>query len=587
MSYLIKQQVQAVANSILSGFNRHFSLFRSISAKAKYLFENQKWAEIQKITTDRIRMYDDRVAETVTKLKENFSANVLNDTIWKEVKLAYSLLLINHKQPELAETFFNSVSNKILDKDYYHNELIYLKPTISTEYIQSDVGTFNSFYPAHGGLHQVIKDILLHFDWKNAFADIKQDIQNILETGNAYLRDKWASNELNLHVEVLHSPFYRNKCAYVIGQIINGNDKYPFCLAVVHNAKKELVVDTALFSPKVISALFSFSRAYFLVELDVPSGYVSFLKQLLPMRDKADFYAMLGLHKQSKNIFFREFTAHLHTSSDSFILAPGIKGMVMVVFTLPSFPYVFKVIRDQFGPNKNFGPDYVRKKYELVKKHDRVGRLADTLEYSNVAIPLARCDEILLKELKELAPSSFEIRADILLIKHVYIERRLKPLNLIMKTASFEERKQLIIEYGNTIKDLAKANIFPGDMLYKNFGITRYEKLIFYDYDEIEYMTECNFRSIPTPPNPEYELSNEAWYPVEPRDVFPEEFANFLLNDPEIRQVFLEYHQDLLTPEFWQKKKDNILAGIVEDFFPYPDQLRFVLNDKQKGQLVK
>ncbi|MFH4354717.1 MAG: bifunctional isocitrate dehydrogenase kinase/phosphatase [Neisseriaceae bacterium] len=574
MTYLTRRQAQAIAESVLAGFNRHYVLFRSISAKAKELFELAQWLEIQKLVADRIRMYDDRVLETVEKLRLEFVPSTLNEVLWKDVKLAYSVLLINHKQPELAETFFNSVSNKILAKDYFNNDLIFLKPTISTEYIDSEVVAIKYFYPQEGGLRQLIQSILLYFDWKVPFKNIKQDVENIFQKGKQFLLENWVSDELNLHIRVLHSPFYRNKCTYIFGEIINGNDKYPFAISVV-NRERKLAVDAALFDTKQIAVLFSFSRAYFLVEMAVPSTYVNFLKGLLPMRDKSDFYTMLGLQKQSKNIFFREFNAHLRSSSDLFILAPGIKGMVMVVFTLPSFPYVFKVIRDYFGPNKNFDQNYVRKKYELVKKHDRVGRLADTLEYTNVAIPASRCDEEMFNELKELAPSKIELRKDLLIIKHVYVERRLKPLNLVMKTATPEERESLIIEYGDTLKDLATANIFPGDMLYKNFGVTRYKKLIFYDYDEIEYMTHCHFKKIPAAPNPEYELSDEVWYPVEPGDVFPEEFGTFLLNEPDLRKVFLQHHAELLTTEFWQKKKDNILAGIVEDFYPYPESERF------------
>ncbi|QRN41672.1 MAG: bifunctional isocitrate dehydrogenase kinase/phosphatase [Neisseriaceae bacterium] len=582
MSYLGTQQAQAIADTILSGFNRHYTLFRSISAKAKELFEAGEWLEIQKLVANRIRMYDDRVLECVAKLKKDFAANVLNEKMWKGTKLAYIVLLINHKQPELAETFFNSVSNKILGKNYFNNKLIFLKPAISTEYIESETGTFNTFYPKNE-LRQILADVLNYFDWKIPFADIEQDIENVLGAAKNFLKDKWPLDELNLHFKILHSPFYRNKCAYIFGQIINGHTRYPFSVAVIHNSKGELVIDTVLFEPKQIAGLFSFSRAYFLVDMDVPSGYVNFLKSMLPMRDKTDFYTMLGLQKQSKNIFFRDFAEHLRYSSDDFILAPGIKGLVMIVFTLPSFPYVFKIIKDYFGPNKNFDRTYVKNKYELVKKHDRVGRLADTLEYTNVAIPLSRCSEELLTELKELAPSQIKICKDLLIIKHVYIERRLKPLNIQMKKAPQEEKENLVIEYGNTLKDLATANIFPGDMLYKNFGLTSYGKLIFYDYDEIEYMTNCNFKKIPPPPNPEYELSDEVWYPVQPGDVFPEEFAPFLLGDPEVRKVFLKHHKDLLTPEFWQKKKDNILAGVVEDFFPYPESLRFKLNARQLG----
>lgn len=583
MSKLIHQQALAIADTILAGFHKHYTMFRATSAQAKALFEAADWHGIQNLVAERIQMYDDRVLEAVDVLRHDFAANILNERVWKYAKTEYITLLVNHKQPELAETFFNSVSTKILDKEYYVNQFIFVRPAISTEYIDSSVGTFKSFYPGTQGLRGCLKNVLHHFQWKKTFAHKVRDIGNILHAAKEHFGGKWPPNELNLHIQVLHSAFYRNKCAYIFGQIITGHDRHPFALAIVHNKEGKLVVDAALFEARQIAVLFSFARAYFLVDMDVPSAYVRFLREILPMRSKADLYTMLGLQKQSKNIFFREFIKHLRYSEDKFILAPGVKGLVMSVFTLPSFPYVFKVIKDVFGPNKDFDRQYVRDKYYLVKKHDRVGRLADTLEYSNVAVPLDRCDEEMLHELRTLAPSQVEEKDGYLVVKHVYVERRLHPLNMYMQTATPEEKAAAVIDYGYALKDMATANIFPGDMLYKNFGVTRFGRIIFYDYDEIEYMTDCNFRKIPEAPNPEYEMSGEVWYPVNKGDVFPEEFAPFLLGEPDVRKVFLEYHRDLLTPEFWQEKKARIEAGMIDDFYPYPQSVRFTPSKRQAG----
>jgi isocitrate dehydrogenase kinase/phosphatase len=247
----------------------------------------------------------------------------------------------------------------------------------------------------------------------------------------------------------------------------------------------------------------------------------------------------------------------------------------MLVFDLPSFPYVFKVIKDHFPPPKETTREQVQGKYLLVKQHDRVGRMADTLEYSDVALPLARFDDELVAELREHCPSLLEKERDTLVIRHVYIERRMIPLNIYLQEATPEQREAVIIEYGNAIKDLVRANIFPGDMLWKNFGVTRHGRVVFYDYDEIEYLTDCNFRKIPEARTEEDELSGEVWYRVGPRDVFPETFAPFLLGDPAIREVFLAHHADLLDPAFWQGHKREILAGYVHDVFPYEAQKRF------------
>jgi isocitrate dehydrogenase kinase/phosphatase len=278
-------------------------------------------------------------------------------------------------------------------------------------------------------------------------------------------------------------------------------------------------------------------------------------------------------------MFFRDLIYHLRHSQDQFVVAPGIRGLVMLVFTLPSYPYVFKVIKDVFGAGKEVDHDTVRRKYQLVKQVDRVGRMADTLEFSFAAFPKERISTGLWEELRAQVPSQLEEDGDDLIVKHLYIERRMVPLNIYLSEAEAAGRNDLIegivAEYGNAIRELAVANIFPGDMLWKNFGVTRYGRVVFYDYDEIELMTDCNFRRLPAAVDPLQEMSAEAWYSVGRNDVFPEEFGTFLLTSPRVREAFLRTHADLLDPAFWQGAQESVRRGVVLDFFPYPEDIRF------------
>jgi isocitrate dehydrogenase kinase/phosphatase len=312
--------------------------------------------------------------------------------------------------------------------------------------------------------------------------------------------------------------------------------------------------------------------------MEVPSAYVQFLRTLMPRKPRAEIYSALGLQKHGKNLFYRDFLFHLRHSSDKFRIAPGIKGMVMLVFDLPSYPFVFKVIKDYFPPQKETTREGIMGKYLLVKQHDRVGRMADSLEFTNVAFPRHRFDDELIAELKKFAPSVMEEEegGKTLVIKHLYIERRMVPLNIYIQEAKEESLEHAVIEYGNALKDLVAANIFPGDMLWKNFGVTRNGKVVFYDYDEIEYVTDCNFRKVPEPRTEEEEMSGEVWYSVGPHDVFPETFGPFLLGDPRVRAIFMKHHADLLEADFWQQHKERIKAGYVHDVFPYDRSRRFI-----------
>jgi len=564
----------AIAEATLEGFNRHYALFRDCARAAKSHFEAGNWLAIAHTSQDRIDFYDRRVAETVVRLEREFGCDRIDEARWEAVKRHYIGLLIDHKQPECAETFFNSVSCKILHRTYFHNRCLFVRPAMSTEHIDADPPSYRSYYPRQHGLRQALIDVVLDFRLERRFADFRRDLRNLLRA----LRSRFPRPfvlEANHQLQVLSSLFFRNRTAYIVGRVINGFNVHPFVVPIKHDASGRLYVDALLMDPEQIALLFSANRAYFLVDMEVPSAYVTFLRSMVPVRTEAELYTMVGLQKQGKTLFFRDFLHHLKHSTDDFIVAPGIKGLVMTVFTLPSYPYVFKVIRDKIAPSKETTPEKVKGKYLLVKHHDRVGRMADTLEYSDVAFPRARFTPELTAELNAVAPGAFEEDGEMILVKHVYIERRMTPLNLFLEKATPSQRERAIRDYGDALKQLAAVNIFAGDLLFKNFGVTRFGRVVFYDYDEIDYITDCNFRRIPPAPPGYDEMDNEVWYPVAERDVFPEEFATFLLTDPEVRADFLAHHADLLQAEWWQAAQARLAEAGLPEVLSYPDRVRF------------
>ncbi len=568
----------ALARTMFDGFNTHYRIFRECGVKAKSMFEGGNTAGVQKLARDRIQFYDDRVRETVQSLKTDFNAESLDDNTWQQAKLIYVGLLVNQKQPDCAETFFNSVCCKILHRTYFHNDFIFFRPGISTEYLESDPPSYRVYYPANPSMREAMNQVFADFNWCLPFVDLQRDITRIGKTVWQYFSRKGGlpTLEANFQLQILSSAFYRNKAAYIVGKMVNGDTHQAFVIPVLRTSDGTLYVDAILLDDASINILFSLNRAYFLVDTEVPSAYVQFLGSIMPRKEKAGLYTMLGLQKQGKTLFYRDFDFHLHHSRDDFVIAPGIPGMVMVVFTLPSFPYVFKIIKDHIAPPKTTTREKVQSKYLLVKRHERVGRMSDTLEFSDVAFPKSRFDSKLLEELRTSVPSQLEEDDEEIIIKHVYIERRVTPLDLFIQNSDDEQEiEHAVLEFGNTIKELASANIFPGDMLWKNFGVTRFGRVIFYDYDEIEYLTDCNFRRIPPAPYPEYEMLGEPWFSVGIHDIFPEEFVHFIIGSPKTREVFMKHHEDLLTPEYWWGLQEQIKEGSLTDFFPYSESLRF------------
>ena len=589
-----------IAKAMMDGFNRHYRLFRTESSRAKHRFETADWHGQQRAQRERIEFYDLRVRECSKRLEREFKAGEQSMEVWQQIKLHYIGLLVDHHQPELAETFFNSVTTKILHRSYFQNDFIFVRPAVSTEYIENGESekrpTYHAYYPTRDTVTEVLERMVLDFGLQPQWEDLPRDIALVAAAMAQRLGE--APLRANFQIQVLTGLFFRNKGCYIVGKLINGFNEYGFALPVLHNQDGKLTIDAALFGEDDLLMLFSFARAYFMVDMEIPSAYVQFLRSMMPRKPRNELYNALGLAKQGKTLFYRDFLQHQRHSTDKFRIAPGIKGMVMLVFDLPSFPYVFKVIKDYYPPQKDTTREQIKGKYLLVKQHDRVGRMADTLEYSEVGFSRDRFSDELIAELEKFAPSQLEISDRDgdgtleVILKHVYIERRMIPLNIYLQEAfdagganagdtrpaavrGREQIERAVIEYGNAIKDLVAANIFPGDMLWKNFGITRHSKVVFYDYDEIEYITDCNFRKVPEPRNEDEEMSGEIWYTVGPHDVFPETFAPFLLGNPAVRAVFMKHHADLLDVEFWQTHKQRTLAGHVYDVFPYDQDKRF------------
>jgi len=569
---------QDIARCILAGFDKHYRLFRAAAVKAKELYQRAAWPEMRALAAERIQMYDRRVQEGVDELLEHFPQAARDESLWPAVKLAYIPLLHEHKQPECAETFYNSVACAVLHRRHYHNEFIFWRPAVATEHLEGETPSYVCFYPLIDGLRQTLRNIATSFDLQNRWENPRRDLRNVVHALRRHFPRPTRAHP-DLQLQVLRSLFFRNKGAYVIGRIINGPEEVPFAVPILQNERGELYTDTLLMGEDQLLVLFSFARAYFFVEMEAPAAFVSFLRWLMPKKPRAELYMAVGLAKQGKTLFYRDLHYHLKHSTDRFVVAPGIKGMVMLVFTMPSFPYVFKVIRDRFAPPKEIDRETVMAKYLMVKLHDRVGRMADTLEYSLVALPLERFDPELVDELKRECGSLIELDGDQLVIGHVYIERRMQPLNLYIEEcrqlSDDEALRTALREYGQAIKELAGAGIFPGDMLLKNFGVTRHDRVVFYDYDEIQPITDVQFLRIPAARSYEEELSAEPYWRVGEHDVFPEQFDSFLVSDPRAREMFYEYHHDLLDPAFWQAKQQIVRSGEQEDVFPYPEEMRF------------
>lgn len=563
-----------IAEIILDDFDAYRRAFRAITRGAPKRFEEADWPGVQQASTDRIELYNEFATNMIRELKEHINPEGFDLAQWREVKASYEQQIRSRIDFDLAETVFNTVFRKLFPEERLTDENAFVtEPLVPAP--RFDVSLTCRYGPSTS-LTALLNEVLDNYAFRVEYMDRELDIRNMVDAMQSSIPLLRRTQQISF--EMLRAVFYRNKGAYLMGRMYIGEHDFPLAIPLHNEEGKGIYVDTIIWNENDLSIIFSFTRSYFMVDVDYPNEMVNFLQELLPNKKRWELYTALGFYKHGKTEFFRGFLDHLDKSDDQFVIAEGIRGMVMSVFTLPSYQTVFKVIKDRFSPTKRVTRKQVRDAYYLVKTHDRVGRMADTQEFTDMILPRERFSGDLIEELLSVAASSVTLTDEFVIISHLYTERLMTPLNIYIERESDFEVGQALDEYGNAIKQLAAANIFPGDMLLKNFGVTRHGRVVFYDYDEICYLTDINFRKIPPPRYPEDELASEPWYSVGPNDVFPEEFPNFLFNSNRLREHFCENHADLFTVEYWQEVQRNIREQRVMDVYPYRRKRRFGRN---------
>ncbi|RME97845.1 MAG: bifunctional isocitrate dehydrogenase kinase/phosphatase, partial [Bacteroidetes bacterium] len=464
---------------ILEAYISYHGKYKRITKRARLRFEHRDWHGIQADSRERISLYKEMVGQTKHKLQDLLGEQAADRSVWLATKMHYAHEIANFNTRNIAETFYNSVFRHVhhgmLGKD---DELMFVYRSGSYREFRSTKPIYFSLNIA-GSYDLTMRYLLDYFPFETPFENLERDRGYLARCLREWVQEHGAP-DFPIELEVLKSVFFRNKAAYIVGRLIQHGRPTPVVIPIL-NGENGLVIDAMLLDDRDVSTIFSYNRSYFLVDVDIVSEMVDFLKSIMPSKSLGVLYNSIGFEKHGKTVFFRDFERHLLQSEDHFQYPAGIKGMVMTVFTLPSYPYVFKVIKDRFAPPKQVTFHEVVERYELVNRHDRVGRMADSYLFNALSLPLKRIDPEVLHELQTECASRIEIKEQELVLKHVYIEKRMIPLDVYLRSAEPDEVREVINEYGKAIKEMAAVNIFPGDMLLKNFGVTRLGRVVFYD----------------------------------------------------------------------------------------------------------
>ena len=566
-----KELIAECSQIIYDGFIRYNNYFHRITRRARTRFEQRDWKGHQNDIVDRVDLYEKSVRRIVLALRRTLGPQLTDKNLWHDIRGYFANLLNQVPDNDFIKTFFNSTTRRIFGTEGHDPELEFISSG-PTDDLQLIMSLNIRRYPYWVSLQRIFETILDDFSFRVPYDDINLNATKISKKIKTYTNEKFSKDVEYLRFEFIDSFFYQAARAYLVGKLILSRAESPIIIAF-KNENRGISVDAVFLEEKEISLIFGYTRSYYFADPNSVIGTVHFLKSMLPKKPIDELYTVLGRLRQGKTERHRIFTEHLSKTKDKFVHADGEVGLVMIVFTLPSYNLVFKVIRDTFGAPKTISREDVISKYKLVSKHDRAGRLIDTQEFLNLKFPINRFSKELSKELLKNASISVRKENDNLILKRVYVERRVRPLNLYINEYSFEEAARAIIDYGEAIKDLAKTNIFPGDLLLKNFGVTQHNRIIFYDYDEVSLVTDCNFRDIPESNSIEDEMQADTWYYVGEHDIFPEEFIRFLSMNDELKAEFMKYHKDLLTSKYWRRIKNQHLKGQALLVIPYTSHL--------------
>ena len=557
------------AKTTQQAFLEYQARFNAITQRARELFLARDWVTSFDDAAERLRFYNDVLDDLTDRIKNLMGVHLKEHKAWARTKLTYSSIIANSLAWEIAETFFNSLTRRVFSTDGVDQAIEF----VDTDFDAPPMPTQVDLARIYRG--NSLPDLLLTALTDSFSEDCWSDLRATVESAAARIEESSGKNIARPELEIIPTVFYRGRGAYLIGRVLSGGEfSLPIALCLQHENERGITLDAVLYGDVDLAILFSFTRSYFRVATECPYALVRYLRQLMPHKHLIDLYNAIGFHRHGKTEFYRDFIAHLRRSSDRFVNAEGVPGMVMVVFTLPSYDVVFKLIKDRFDFPKDSTREKVMQRYRLVFEHDRAGRLVEAHEFEHLRIARDRFQPALVDELLSDAPSIVKIDGDDVLIAHAYVERRIRPLNLFFKQCDPDAAAAAGRDYGQSIKDLAASNIFPGDLLTKNFGVTRHGRVVFYDYDELCFLTDCNFRDLPVATTPEEEMAAEPWFSVRQNDIFPEEFLQFLSFPDSALLALLEYHGELFRPDFWRTMQQRISDGEIPEIFPYRPERR-------------
>lgn len=561
--------VPRAAALVLDAWQDYEARFGDLTRRARRRFLRRDWAGAQADALARLDLPEAFLSEALGRFEALVGERIRSRPFWAAVRGQYAGLTRGRHDAALARTLFNSLSRRF-----------FLTEGVAPALEFHDVGEAAAGDPDCPGELQPLPAGSDPVDrWRMALRargfphrDMDADARAIAAAISARLHAGDAPEGPDVHL--LDTVFYRERRAYLVGRVRAADGPRPLVVALVHG-DDGVRADAVLVEPAQVSMLFGYARSWFMADLRRVGDAVAFLHALLPGKPVSELYSVLGRGKQGKTERYREIQRHFAAHpGERLVRADGVRGMVMAVFTPTGLPVVFKVIRDRFAEPKDSERADIEAKYRLVARRDRVGRLVEAQEFRRLRLPRAAFAPDMLEELLTQCADTVEAEGGMVLLRHCYVERRLRPLDLYAREAPTDQARRAVIDYGQAITDLARSGIFPGDLLLKNFGVSRHGRALFYDFDELCLLEEVQFRELPEARDEDETRPLEDWLYARPTDVFPALFPRFLGLSPPLCEALLDAHPGVFQAAWWRDIQARLRRGGYLDVPPYPAAAR-------------
>ena len=567
----VDERAGLAARWILAEFDAYYVESRSIPTLAKSAFERRDPATSLDLSRRRLSVYSVSALALARRLREALPSVAEDETFWKQIEARYLTSIEGRYESDLAFAYIHSARRMTYEGRWKPVEYAFLHHR-EPESERSAVVRIDFPIAPGSDLAALVDRILDVPRFERPWRDREGDVRRVVERLGSIFR---GGTGRPVEIQMTDAGFFRNRGAYVVGRIVFGDaSATPLILALL-NHDAGIYVQAVLTGEADAHNLFSSTLANFHVTNTHYHELAAFLHTVMPTRRLGLHYSTIGFNHVGKVAVMNELREELATHGEVFTTAVGFRGSVAIGFAAPSSDYNLKVIRDiptdQYKWGEFPGIGAVLDKYRRVHEIDRTGSMLDNIIYYNLELDPAWFEPELLAELLRDAGESVSLRDDAVILKHLIVQRRVRPLPVFLRDATPEEAREVIVNLGHCIKNNAAANVFNKDLDARNYGVSRFQKVFLFDYDALEPLTRVKVRSNVGRFDGEDDVPD--WFYEDGVIFLPEEIeSGFRIHDRGLRRLFRDVHGDLLTTGYWERMQHDLDQGQVPSIRLYPER---------------